>query len=217
MILTTHQLCKGFEHPLLQDINLQVAQGEVVLLLGESGSGKSTLLNLLAGMLTPDSGQIEIAGHPLHSMNDAERTRMRRRHIGFIYQHYNLIPTLTVEENLRLPLQLNNIQGVEERPFQLLERVGLLEAAQRMPASLSGGEQQRVAICRALVHSPSLILADEPTGSLDNVTARKVVDLMFEQVRALGQTLMVVSHNEALQTQVDASYRLHDGHLVPLP
>ncbi|WP_426417623.1 ABC transporter ATP-binding protein [Aestuariirhabdus sp. LZHN29] len=216
MIVTTHQLYKGFTQPLLQDINLEIPAGDIVLLLGESGSGKSTLLNLLAGLQLPDSGEICVAGNPLHAMNDHQRTLVRRRHIGFVYQHYNLIPTLTVEQNLRLPLQLNRIQERDEKPAALLEAVGLIDKAQRMPASLSGGEQQRVAICRALIHKPTLMLADEPTGSLDNITARAVIQVMFEQVRKLGQTLLIVSHNEALQTLTDQSYRLHDGRLIKI-
>ncbi|MCL6414429.1 ABC transporter ATP-binding protein [Aestuariirhabdus sp. Z084] len=217
VIVKTRQLSKKFSQPILQAVDLEITAGETVLLLGESGSGKSTLLNLLAGLQLADNGNIWIADQQLDRMNDHQRTLLRRRHIGFIYQHYNLIPTLTVAENLRLPLQLNRLAGQENRPAELLDAVGLSNACHRMPGSLSGGEQQRVAICRALIHRPDLVLADEPTGSLDNVTARAVTRLMFEQIRAMKQTLLIVSHNEALRDQVDKSYRLHDGKLVQLP
>ncbi len=214
MIVTTQHLYKSFSQPLLKDINLEIKKGEIVLLLGQSGSGKSTLLNLIAGLQTIDSGRICVAGQRLDQMNDKQRTLLRRRQIGFIYQHFNLIPTLTVIENLLLPARLNNLPIKRNDALEVLKTVALTQQADRLPEYLSGGEQQRVAICRALIHNPALILADEPTGSLDNKTARKIIRLMFSQVRAQQQTMLMVSHNEELIGLVDRCYYLRDGKLL---
>ncbi len=167
------------QRSVLSGLNLQAHSGETVALLGTSGSGKSTLLNLISGLLLPDSGKVLVAQHDLARLSSKERTLFRRRNIGFVFQFFHLVPTLTVEENLRLPLQLNGLDDAvgRDRVETLLDRVGLKERRSAFPDRLSGGEQQRVAVCRAIVHHPSVILADEPTGNLDSYTADEVLTL----------------------------------------
>lgn len=189
---------------------------EMTVLLGRSGSGKSTLLNLVSGIDLPDAGVVAIDGQPLSAMSERERTLYRRRNIGFVFQFFNLVPTLTVEENLRLPLELNGVQGTRARAIVVdyLAQVGLQDRLTSFPDTLSGGEQQRVAIVRALVHAPLLILADEPTGNLDAHTGHDVLELLARLTRNAGKTLVMVTHSTEAETYADRTLVLQDGGLV---
>jgi putative ABC transport system ATP-binding protein len=194
----------------------QIRRGEFVVLLGPSGSGKSTLLNLIAGIDAPDSGWVEVDGVRLHELREHERTLFRRERMGFVFQFFNLLPTLTVEENLLLPLELTGRIGSGERARAraLLDEVGLAERAGTFPDRLSGGEQQRIALCRALIHEPALILADEPTGNLDPETGAQVTDLLDRLVRAQGRTLLAVTHSRELAAHADRVLRIERGRLI---
>lgn len=200
----------------LRGIELDVRQGECVALLGRSGSGKSTLLSLIAGIDRPDAGEIHVNGTELTRLNEREHTVFRRRHIGFVYQFYSLIPTLTVEENLLLPLELNGRTEPQdfESAYRLLEDIGLNDRRSEFPDRLSGGEQQRVTIARALVHDPLLVLADEPTGTLDADTGRLVLDLFDRLLRVRGKTLILVTHSKTVSETADRVLTLEDGRLV---
>lgn len=200
----------------LRGVDFEVRTGEFLALLGRSGSGKSTLLNLIGGIDRPDAGEIRIADTPVTALTERERTLFRRRHVGFVYQFYNLIPTLTVEENLLLPLELNGRTGAaaDEAVARLLAEVGLADRARAFPDRLSGGEQQRVAVARALVHDPALVLADEPTGTLDAETGRAVLALFERLLRARGKTLVIVTHSKAVTRLADRVLTLEDGRLA---
>lgn len=213
----THSYREGQTlRPVLCGIAGQVGRGEFVALLGQSGSGKSTLLNLIAGLDLAASGTIAIAGRDLARMDERERTLFRRRHIGFVYQFFNLIPTLTVLENIALPAELNGCGPAESRRRgqALLEEVGLAGREDSFPDTLSGGEQQRVALARALVHDPELILGDEPTGNLDSATGKQILDLLDRAVRQRGKTLLVATHSAEVAGRADRVWRLRDGALV---
>jgi putative ABC transport system ATP-binding protein len=203
------------ERVVLRGIDLAVMPGEIVVLLGRSGSGKSTLLNLISGIDRPTSGDVRVEGTDVAALSDAERTRFRRRRIGFIFQFFNLIPTLTVEENLRLPLELNGVDGSagRARAGEVLAAVGLGDRATSFPDRLSGGEQQRVAVARAVVHDPALILADEPTGNLDGESARQVLRLLADLARRAGRTVIAASHSEEVAALADRVLTLADGRL----
>jgi len=201
------------EHLVLNGASAAIRAGEFVALLGPSGSGKSTILHLLAGIDLADAGTVRVAGRDLASLDERERTLFRRRSVGFVFQFFNLIPTLTVRENVRFPLELNGLPDAARRADELLERVGLGARADAFPDRLSGGEQQRVAVARALAHEPALLLADEPTGNLDEETAEGVVALLEELVRGTGATLVVVTHSEALARRADRVLRLRHGKL----
>ncbi len=218
ILLQATDLCHSYstgdqQVPVLSGLNLTLHRGEVVMLLGPSGSGKSSLLNLLAGIERPQQGSVKIQGEELLSLSESARTRFRRRHIGVIYQFFNLIPTLTVAENLLLPLSLNGRRAEKGRAEAFLHRLGMKDKATRFPDQLSGGEQQRVAICRAMIHQPMLLLADEPTGSLDADTAAGVMELLLQQVRAEGSTLLMVTHSEALTRHADRVLTMRRGRL----
>ena len=206
----------GVERPVLRNVDLQIEEGECIALLGRSGSGKSTLLNLLAGIDTPDKGEILIRGQCINRLPERERTLFRRRHIGFVYQLFNLISTLTVEENIGLPLELNGMgeTQISEKVAQLLGEIGLADRSGAFPDRLSGGEQQRVAVARALIHEPALILADEPTGNLDAETGRLVLDLLTDLSRRYGRTLIIVTHSLAVARAADRVVTLKDGVLI---
>lgn len=201
------------ERHVLTGLNLQVNAGECVALLGRSGSGKSTLLNLMAGIDLPDSGEILIQGQNLTRLAEKQRTLFRRRHIGFVYQFFNLIATLTAAENIALPLELNAFSEaqIEKRVTELLRQVGLEDRATAFPDQLSGGEQQRIAIARALAHRPALILADEPTGNLDAVTGDTILQLLTELSRSNEQTLIMVTHNREVANAADRVATLEQG------
>lgn len=213
---------KGFEeggtrHLVLAGLDLTLAPGAFVALLGPSGSGKSTLLNLASGIDRPDRGEVRVAGRDIHEMSERDRTLFRRDHIGFVFQFFNLIPTLTVEENLLLPLELAGRTEPQDRTRvrELLARVGLADRAGAWPDRLSGGEQQRVAVARSLAHRPSLVLADEPTGNLDRATGDRVLDLLEELVRDAGTTLVMVTHSESAAARADRILELSGGRLEP--
>lgn len=206
----------GRERHILKDLNLDIATGEFFVLLGKSGSGKSTLLNLISLIDTPDAGQIFVNGQEITAFNERRQTLFRREQIGIVFQFFNLIPTLTVLENITLPRELGGMSRkiAESKARQLLERVGLANRADVFPDKLSGGEQQRVAIARALVHEPSLILADEPTGNLDEETGRSVLTLLLELSRDAGKTLMMATHNPEIVPFADRVARIHDGQVL---
>ena len=208
----------GHMQVVLQDINLQVTQGERVALVGSSGSGKSTLLNLLGGIDKPSAGDIHLAGQTFSQLTEPALTLFRRQHIGFIYQQFNLIPTLTVAENILLPLELLGLDPdtQQQRLNDWLSAIQLPKRAQAFPDQLSGGEQQRVAIARALIHQPALVLADEPTGNLDAKTGALVLDLLFELSRAQQQSLLVVTHSQVVAECADRVLLLQDGCLQPV-
>jgi putative ABC transport system ATP-binding protein len=207
------------ERAVLRDVSLTVASGEIVVLVGRSGSGKSTLLNLIAGIDRPTAGSVAVNGTDLTALDEQARTRFRRRHIGFVFQFFNLIPLLTVEENLLLPLDLNgraDETGVA-RARELLERVGLAGRGDSFPERLSGGEQQRVAIARALIHEPDVILADEPTGNLDADTAADVLDLLDKLAREAGRTVLMATHSREVIGVADRIFTVQRGALVERP
>jgi putative ABC transport system ATP-binding protein len=200
-------------HSVLRDLNVDFVRGETVALRGRSGSGKSTLLNLISGIDAPDAGEVEVAGLNITTMSERDRTLFRREHIGFVYQAFNLVPTLTVSDNIRLVLELNKIPEPEsgDRIAYLLEAVELADRASSYPDVLSGGEQQRVAIARAVAHNPSLLLADEPTGNLDDKTAAGVLQLLDQLVRQNGGTMIIATHSAAIASRCDRVLELHDG------
>jgi putative ABC transport system ATP-binding protein len=203
----------------LSDVSVAIEPGEIVVLVGRSGSGKSTLLNLIAGIDRPTSGRVVVDGTDLTALDEDARTRFRRRRIGFVFQFFNLIPLLSVEENLLLPLELNgkaDAAGVA-RARGLLERVGLGDRGASRPERLSGGEQQRVAIARALVHDPGLILADEPTGTLDAETAAAVLALLDGLAREAGKTVVMVTHSREVVGVADRIFDVQRGRLVEAP
>jgi len=207
------------EHHVIAGPSFRVGQGERVAVLGPSGSGKSTLLNLLSGIDLPDRGTVRIADVELTGLSERDRTLFRRKHIGFVFQFFNLLPTLTVLENLLLPIELNGRVGAEEadRARALLGEVGLDDRAEAFPDRLSGGEQQRVALARALVHRPSLLLADEPTGNLDEDTGARVVALLEELVAREKSTLIMVTHSRDLAARMDRVLRVGHGTVVEEP
>jgi putative ABC transport system ATP-binding protein len=198
----------------LSGIDLDIAAGEFVVVLGRSGSGKSTLLNLLGAMDRPTEGQLTIGRQRVDRLDEAGRTLFRRRHVGFVFQAFNLIPTLTVFENLRLPLELNGLDAdADDRIAGYLERLGLSDKTDRYPEQLSGGEQQRVAVARALVHEPSLLVADEPTGNLDLETGREVLALLDRMTREAGKTLVMATHSPEVIGIADRVLTIRDGRI----
>lgn len=209
----------GSRRIILNGVSGQVQAGEIVSILGKSGSGKSTLLNLIGGIDQPDSGSVRVNGVVLSELDDQRRTLFRRANIGIIYQFFNLIPTLTIQENVSLPLELlgESLNQSKQKASELLEMVGLENHKNKYPEQLSGGEQQRVAIARALVHDPLFILADEPTGNLDNETGAQVLDLLQHLVRNAGKSLIVVTHNQDIITLADRIYYLINGRLEVTP
>jgi putative ABC transport system ATP-binding protein len=205
----------GQEHTVLQDVALSLNKGERVALLGSSGSGKSTLLNLIGGIDTPTRGSIQIADQNITRLKEPELTRFRCRNIGFIYQQFNLIPTLTTAENILLPLELLGYskERQEQQLAHWLEAVGLQGRNASFPDQLSGGEQQRVSITRALIHQPALVLADEPTGNLDAQTGKQVLDLLFGLAATHEQTLLIVTHSKAVAERADRTLVLDQGRI----
>jgi putative ABC transport system ATP-binding protein len=200
----------------LHNANAEFTRGEFIAILGKSGSGKSTLLNLISGIDQADSGAVWLDGQNLTALDERQRTLFRRRNIGFVFQFFNLIPTLTVWENVVLPLELNaaNGNGTYHQAEVLLDAVGLLDRRRTFPDRLSGGEQQRVAIARALVHDPLLVLADEPTGNLDEETGRQVLALLDRLTRQAGKNLILVTHSAEAAASADRVLYLRDGQLM---
>jgi putative ABC transport system ATP-binding protein len=204
----------GERRQVLKDAELRVAEGEFVAIRGRSGSGKSTILNLVAGIDQPTGGDVVVAGTSLCRLSPAERTLFRRDHVGFVFQFFNLIPTLRVLENVLLPAELARQAGARVRALELLAAVGLADRAEAYPDRLSGGEQQRVAIARALVRDPRLVLADEPTGNLDDATGASVMALVDSVTRRAGRTLLLATHSREVAALADRVLTIEDGRLV---
>ena len=198
----------------LDGVSLTVERGEFVAVMGASGSGKSTLLHLLGGVDKPTSGRITLDGVSLYDQKEEELTVFRRRQIGLVYQFYNLVPLLTVEENLTLPLLLDGRTADPARVLDLLARLGLEGKRRAFPSQLSGGQQQRVAIARALITHPALLLADEPTGNLDSAASESVMRMLVQLNETTGQTIVMITHDEALALQAKRILRLRDGRIV---
>jgi putative ABC transport system ATP-binding protein len=222
-VLTIRQLSRSFReggqvHRVLAGADADLAAGEVLAIVGRSGSGKSTLLNLVSGIDRPDGGTVAIDGRELTAMGEPQRTLFRRAHIGFVYQFFNLIPTLDAGENVRLVLELNGVRGAaaRARTRAALAAVGLGARLASAVEDLSGGEQQRVAIARALVHEPKLLLADEPTGNLDEQTSLEVLPLLLSLARTHGAMLLLVTHDAALARSADRVLELREGRLHAL-
>ena len=215
--LTRRFLEGGRDHVVLDGIDLDIARGETVALRGRSGSGKSTLLNLVGGIDAPDAGSVHVAGAEVTAMSERERTLFRRERIGFVYQAFNLVPTLNVADNVRLVLELNKVPAgaATSRIDELLAAVGLADRADSYPDVLSGGEQQRVAIARALSHESSVLLADEPTGNLDDASAEGVLALLDKLVRDSGHTMLIATHSQHVASHCDRVLELHNGKIEP--
>jgi putative ABC transport system ATP-binding protein len=214
--LSKHYIEGNQTRKVLNALTVNFNKGEFIAILGKSGSGKSTLLNLLSGIDLPDEGDITVDGTNLTRLSELERTLFRRREIGFIFQFFNLIQTLTVGENVLLPLELNGISQPEAktRAANILESVGLLDRWDTYPDRLSGGEQQRVAISRALVHDPSIVLADEPTGNLDEETGKQILDMLDQLTRKSNKNLVMVTHSPEVIAYADRTFFLRDGKLA---
>jgi lipoprotein-releasing system ATP-binding protein len=198
----------------LRGINLEVSRGESIAIMGSSGSGKSTLLHLLGGLDLPNKGEISIVGKNTLSLNDAERGKLRNESLGFIYQFHHLLPEFTALENVAMPLLISDkcdAESATKSAKELLEKVGLGDRLEHKPGELSGGERQRAAIARAMVTKPECILADEPTGKLDEKTADQVFNLMLELKQDIGTSFIMVTHNSSLVEKMDKTYQLHDG------
>ena len=203
------------EHVVLDDVSADFMRGETIAVRGRSGSGKSTLLNLVGGIDTPDAGSVVVAGVDLTGLAERDRTLFRREHIGFVYQAFNLVPTLNVADNIRLVLELNKVPAglAQQRIGGLLDAVGLADRADSYPDILSGGEQQRVAIARALCHEPAVVIADEPTGNLDDTTAEVVLELLDRLVRERGGTMLIATHSARVASVCDREIEIHGGRL----
>lgn len=195
----------------LDGVSLQVAEGELVAIVGCSGSGKSTLLHMLGGLDYPTSGTVTVAGKEIFRLNETELTIFRRRRIGFVFQSYNLVPILSVYENVVLPLELDGKKPDQKFIGAILQTLGIADKADRLPGQLSGGQQQRVAIGRALIMRPALVLADEPTGNLDSQNSQDVMDLLCSAARHYQQTVLMITHNRDLASSADRVFQVTDG------
>ena len=200
----------------LRDVSFTVTKGEFAAIVGESGSGKSTLLNCIGGLDDPTSGKVYLNDQDLFSMKEQQRTVFRRRNIGFVFQSFQLIPELNVEQNIMFPLLLDHQRPDKKAVNEILDMLGLTERRRHLPSQLSGGQQQRVAIGRALITKPMLILADEPTGNLDSRSSRDVMDLLTAASRRYSQTILMITHNTNLTSSVDRVLRVSDGVLTDL-
>lgn len=198
----------------LNGVSFSVEKGEFVAVVGASGSGKSTLMHLIGGVDRPTSGSVVVDGVEIFKLNESELAIFRRRKIGIIYQFYNLIPTLTVQENIMLPCLLDNRKPDPDKLRTILETIGLTDRAKHLPNELSGGQQQRAAVGRALINNPALILADEPTGNLDSKSSREVIDLLKRSNQQYNQTLLVITHDEKIARQADRVITISDGQIV---
>lgn len=198
----------------LDGVDLEIEQGEFAAVVGTSGSGKSTLLHMMGGLDRATEGRVIVGGKDLFSMKEEALTIFRRRHIGFVFQNYNLVPILNVYENIILPIELDGHHAEKGWVDQIMERLGLSEKKYQMPNQLSGGQQQRVAIARALATKPALVLADEPTGNLDSATRQDVISLMKTTSREFNQTMVMITHNEEIAQTADRIIRIEDGKIV---
>ena len=220
-ILKVQQLCKTYgsgeaKVDALKNVSFSLEKGQFAAVVGESGSGKSTLLNCIGALDTPTSGKIQIDGQDLFSMKEENRTIFRRRNIGFIFQSFQLVPELDVEQNIIFPLLLDYKKLEQAKVEEILEVLGLTERRHHLPSQLSGGQQQRVAIGRALITKPKLILADEPTGNLDSKNSSDVIALLTQASRRYQQTILMITHNSNLTASVDRVFRVRDGVLKEL-
>ena len=218
-VLKTVDLCKSYgkgdtKVEALKDVNLSIKEGEFVAVVGASGSGKSTLLHLLGGVDKPTSGKVIVDGDDIYKANEKQLSVFRRRKVGFIFQFYNLLPVLTAEENITLPLLLDNKRVDKEYLEDLLGILGLKDRRGHLPSELSGGQQQRVSIGRALAYKPSIILADEPTGNLDSKNSKEIIELLKLSVKKYHQTLIVITHDLNIASQADRIISLEDGNVV---
>ena len=218
-ILRVENICKTYEMDnapvyALSDVSFTVDKGEFVAIIGASGSGKSTLLHILGGVDRPTSGKVFVDGQDVYEQNEDELAVFRRRQVGLVYQFYNLIPVLTVEENITLPIRLDGRKINKERLKELLSTLKLVKRIKHLPSQLSGGQQQRVAIGRALINAPAIILADEPTGNLDTENTRDIMKLMRESNQAYRQTIILITHDREIAMQADRILEIQDGRLV---
>jgi putative ABC transport system ATP-binding protein len=218
-VLKTMDLCKSYgsgdtKVEALKNVNICIQQGEFVAIVGPSGSGKSTLLHLLGGVDKPTSGKVMIDGTDVYSLNEKQLAIFRRRKVGFVFQFYNLLPVLTAEENITLPILLDNKKVNSEYLNELLNILGLQDRKHHLPSELSGGQQQRVSIGRALAYKPSIILADEPTGNLDSKNSKEIIDLLRMSVKRYHQTLIIITHDINIAAQADRVITIEDGAIV---
>lgn len=217
MILEANQLYKSFGRlPILRGVDLSVEKGEIVSIVGASGAGKSTLLHIIGTLDRPDTGRIIINGTDVSELNEKKMSLFRNKHIGFVFQFHHLLPEFTALENVCIPAFIGNVgkQEAEARGMELLERLGVQHRAQHKPSEMSGGEQQRVSVARALMNNPSLILADEPSGNLDSENAASLHQLFFELRASLNQTFIIVTHNEELASISDRTVHMRDGEIL---
>lgn len=218
-ILEVHKLTKIYgkgesQVKALNDISFSVEKGEFVAIVGASGSGKSTLLHIIGGVDRPTSGKVFIDGTDIYSLNESQLAIFRRRQIGLIYQFYNLIPILNVEENITLPLLLDHRKVDKQRLHSIIDTLGLAERTRHLPNQLSGGQQQRVSIGRALINQPAIVLADEPTGNLDSKNSREIIDLLKYSNKQFNQTLIVITHDPNIALQADRVITIQDGRIM---
>jgi putative ABC transport system ATP-binding protein len=200
--------------PVLKNVSFDVEKGQTFSIVGPSGSGKTTLLGLCAGLDKPDGGTVELCGHDLNTLNEDERAQLRNKEVGFIFQNFQLLPTLTALENVSVPLELQGAKDAAIHAKALLKKVGLIDRLDHYPSQLSGGEQQRVALARAFSNRPSILFADEPTGNLDEETGEKVIQLLFELNKDAGTTLVIISHDLELANRTQQILRLKGGKIM---
>tara|TARA_R110002051_G_C8769157_1_gene503140 strand:- start:1761 stop:2450 length:690 start_codon:yes stop_codon:yes gene_type:complete len=202
------------ELTVLQNISFEVEKGQTFSIIGPSGSGKTTLLGLCAGLDAPNAGSVELCGQDLSTLNEDQRAQLRNKEVGFIFQNFQLLPTLTALENVSVPLELQGAKDAREKSMALLDKVGLAKRFNHYPSQLSGGEQQRVALARAFSNSPSILFADEPTGNLDEETGEKVIQLLFDLNKEAGTTLVIISHDLDLANRTQQILRLKGGQIL---
>ena len=218
-ILKIHELKKTYTSgskklTVLEDVSFEIEKGETFSIVGPSGSGKTTLLGLSAGLDHPDSGSIELCGHNLKDLNEDQRAQLRNNEVGFIFQNFQLLPTLTALENVIVPLELQGVKNAAKIGMELLDKVGLADRFHHYPSQLSGGEQQRVALARAFSNTPSILFADEPTGNLDQETGEKVIQLLFDLNKEAGTTLVIISHDLDLANRTQQILQLKGGKIL---
>ena len=218
-ILKIHGLEKTYKSgskqlTVLHNVSFDVEKGQTFSIVGPSGSGKTTLLGLCAGLDTPNAGTVELCGHDLNTLNEDERAQLRNEEVGFIFQDFQLLPTLTALENVSVPLELQGAKNAASRAKELLEKVGLGDRVEHYPSQLSGGEQQRVAVARAFSNTPSILFADEPTGNLDEETGEKVIQLLFNLNEEAGTTLVIITHDLDLAARTQQILRLKGGQIL---